>query len=205
MIQFAENKKMAEYCGEGFSYPETVDVRKFHEQVPGFETTPLKNLSSFARQAGMRAVMVKDESSRFGLKAFKGLGGIYVVFRVICKELNLDPEFTTIDMLQQEPYASAVRQMTFATTTDGNHGKGISWAAKVFGCKAYVYMPVGTVEVRAQAIRDAGNAEVTITDMHYDACVAWTADKAKNGPGHIVGWIRGNSEVDHARIYDDVL
>ena len=186
MIQFAENKKMAEYCGEGFSYPETVDVRKFHEQVPGFETTPLKNLSSFARQAGMRAVMVKDESSRFGLKAFKGLGGIYVVFRVICKELNLDPEFTTIDILQQEPYASAVRQMTFATTTDGNHGKGISWAAKVFGCKAYVYMPVGTVEVRAQAIRDAGNAEVTITDMHYDACVAWTADKAKKNGWYLV-------------------
>ena len=40
---------------------------------------------------------------------------------------------------------------------------------------AHVYMPQGSVEVRARAIREAGNAEVTITDMCYDDCVAWTA------------------------------
>ncbi|MBQ9031525.1 MAG: diaminopropionate ammonia-lyase [Parasporobacterium sp.] len=191
MIYFAENRKTSEnskaaFRGTGFSYRETAAVRKLHQQIPGFQPTPLVSLSSFARCAGVRAVLVKDESSRFGLKAFKGLGGIYAMFRVICRELQLDPEQTTFRMLQQEPHVSKIRQMVFATTTDGNHGKGISWAARVFGCKAFVYMPVGTVEVRAQAIRDAGNAELEITKMHYDECVTWTAAKAKENGWHLV-------------------
>ena len=32
--------------------------------------------------------------------------------------------------------------------------------------------------MRAQAIRDAGNADVTITDMRYDDCVTWTREPA---------------------------
>ena len=186
MVQFADNKNIGNYEGSPFSFNETSSVRKLHQQVPGYSYTPLVSLEYFARRIGVRAVLVKDESQRFGLKAFKGLGGIYAVFKVICRELNLDPESTTIEMLQKEPYASSISQMVFATTTDGNHGKGVSWAAKVFGSKAYVYMPVGTVEVRAKAIRDAGNAEVTITDMHYDECVAWTARQAAKNGWHLV-------------------
>lgn len=73
--------------------------------------------------------------------------------------------------------------MMFITTTDGNHGKGISWAAGLLGCRAYVFMPKGSVEARAQAIRDAGTAEVTITDLKYDDCVRFTARKAEEN-----GW-----------------
>jgi len=186
MIQFAENKQMQPYLGSGYSYAETAGVRNLHRQIPEFEQTPLGNLEALAAHFGIRALLIKDESHRFGLKAFKGLGGIYAVFRILCRELGLDPESTTPEMLQKEPLRSIVRNMSFATTTDGNHGKGVSWAAKVFGCKAHVFMPVGSAEVRAQAIRDAGNAEVAITRMHYDDCVAWTAKKADEMGWHLV-------------------
>ena len=32
------------------------------------------------------------------------------------------------------------------TATDGNHGYGVAFMAKLFGCKARVLMPVGTVQ-----------------------------------------------------------
>ena len=188
MIQFAENRcKIQQGVSfEGFTYPETALVRKVQQMVPSYAPTSLVSLKSFAERLGVRAVLLKDESSRFGLNAFKGLGGIYAMFRVICRELGLDPEITTIEMLQEPPYIERIRQMVFATTTDGNHGKGVSFAAGVFGCKAFVFMPAGTVKVRARAIRDAGNAEVSITGMHYDECVAWTAQQARQNGWHLI-------------------
>ena len=161
-----------------FSYARTEDVRRLHRMAPGYAPTALRALPELAQRLGVRAVYVKDESTRFGLKAFKGLGGIYAMFRMLCEALALDPKETTLDDLRRPPCSDAIRGMHFATTTDGNHGKGVSWAAGVFGCQAHVFMPKGSVEVRAQAIRDAGNAEVTITDMGYDDCVAWTGETA---------------------------
>ena len=188
MIQFAENRCRTEESSpfKGYSYEETTLVRKVQQMIPSYAPTSLVSLTSLAERLGVRAVLLKDESSRFGLKAFKGLGGIYAMFRGICRELQLDPEETTVKMLQDPPYIDRIRKMVFATTTDGNHGKGVSWAAGVFGCKAYVFMPAGTVQVRAQAIRDAGNAEVTITDMRYDECVAWTARQAIQNGWHLI-------------------
>ena len=161
-------------------------VRRLHRMVPSYQPTRMVSLTSLAQRIGVRAILLKDESTRFGLNAFKGLGGIYAMYRIICRECKLDPEEATLEMLLQEPYSDTIRKMVFATTTDGNHGKGVSWAAGILGCKAYVYMPAGTVEVRAQAIRDAGNAEVQITDMRYDDCVAWTAETARQNGWYLI-------------------
>ena len=178
MIAFSRNTRRHAVDAAAFSRGETANVRRVHAMIPGGPTA-LVPLPELAARLGVRAVAVKDESTRFGLKAFKGLGGVYAMFRMLCEALGLDPEQATLDDLRQPPHVGKIREMHFATTTDGNHGKGVSWAAGVFGCKAHVFMPRGTVEVRAQAIRDAGSAEVTVTDMAYDDCVAWTREKAE--------------------------
>lgn len=183
-LQFPAAEVAKEDLYDPYSYEKTAPVRRCHESLEAYAVTPLVSLSGLASKGGVKAVFVKDESHRFGLKAFKGLGGTYAMYRMICKELGLDPAETGFADLLKEPHASKIRDLVFITTTDGNHGKGVSWAAKLFGCKAYVFMPVGTVEVRAQAIRDAGNAEVTITDMPYDACVNYTAVLAEEN-----GWL----------------
>ncbi len=107
---------------------------------------------------------------------------MWAIYTVISRELGLNnPPLEEIFKHRDE-----LAKMTFITTTDGNHGKGVSWAAGLFGCKSYVYMPKGTVEVRAQAIRDAGSATVEITDMLYDDCVKFTAQLARENYWHLI-------------------
>lgn len=184
-IRYVENtfEKQAAVDLSGYSFFKTDNIRRIHQMAPRYASTDLVELKALAANIGVQAILVKDESTRFGLKAFKGLGGIYAMYRIICRELGLNPETDTLDMLQKDPYQARIQKMTFVTTTDGNHGKGVSWAAGVFGCKAYVYMPKGTVSIRARAIREAGNAEVTVTDLLYDDCVAYTRSLAEQN-----GW-----------------
>lgn len=158
---------------------ETESVRHLHMSLKNYQPTPLVELRSLARRCGVKAILVKDESKRFGLKAFKGLGGVYALCRVICQRLGLDYRTITIDRLLNSDVRQAISKMVFVTTTDGNHGKGISWAASLLGCKAYVYMPKGSVPARAQAIREAGNAEVEILDVGYDDAVRYAAKMAE--------------------------
>lgn len=164
----------------------TTAVRHFHESLPDYMPTPLVELKSLAGRGGVASICVKDESKRFGLNAFKGLGGTFALCRVVCEELGLDPGTVTLEELRQPANSEKISQMVFVTTTDGNHGKGVSWAAGLLGCKSYVYMPKGSVEARAQAIRDAGGAEVTITDLGYDDAVRYAAKMAEENGWYLV-------------------
>jgi len=178
-LSYAPNLCRHEVDTAHFSFPSTEAVRRVHRMTPDYQPTALRALPALASDLGIRAVFLKDESTRFGLKAFKGLGSIYAMYRMICRELDILPDTATLEMLRQADCQRRIQKMTFVTTTDGNHGKGVSWASRVFGCSAVVYMPAGTVEVRAEAIRQAGNAKVKIMDMRYDECVAWTARQAE--------------------------
>lgn len=183
MIKLMPNKNRGgEIDTSAYSFAATENVRKLHTALEAYNVTPLIELKSFAAEKNIRALYVKDESQRFGLKAFKALGGVWAIYNVISRELNLNnPPLEEIFARRAE-----LAEMTFITTTDGNHGKGVSWAAGLFGCKSYVFMPRGTVEVRAQAIRDAGSAEVQITDMNYDDCVKFTARLAEENHWHLI-------------------
>ena len=158
------------------------NVFRVHRALPVYEPTPLARLDSLAEKLGVRAVFVKDESKRFGLNAFKGLGGLYSLFRLICRELRLDAQTVTFDDLKKPELLEKVRRMVFITTTDGNHGRGVAWAAHQLGCEAHVYMPVGSSPARADAIRAFG-AECEIMDTGYDDTVRMTAKLAEEN-----GW-----------------
>ena len=147
------------------------DVEKFHKSIEGYKKTPLVKLDNLAKKLGVKNVFVKDESYRYGLNAFKGLGGLYAIFRIVCDKLNLDPSSTTFEDLQSEDIKSKLKDMVFVTATDGNHGKGVAWAANKLGCKSVVFMPKGSVVARAKAIESMGNSTVTITDLNYDNAV----------------------------------
>ncbi len=57
----------------------------FHRSLPGYEPTPLRELPDLAFRLGLGAVLVKDESRRFGIKAFKALGASYAMYRFLKK------------------------------------------------------------------------------------------------------------------------
>lgn len=69
--------------------------------------------------------------------------------------------------------------MVFVTTTDGNHGRGVAWAARKLGCEAHVYLPAGSAPARAQAILDAGAVEARVLPLGYDDAVRYAAQQAQ--------------------------
>ena len=161
-------------------------VRAFHSSISNYEITPLVSLHNLAKKLNIKGIYVKDESYRFNLNAFKSLGGIYAIFKIVCQKLNLDDDKTTFEDLQKPHIKEQLKDMVFITATDGNHGKGVAFAAAKLGCKSIVLMPKGSVEIRAEAIRQVGAYEVTITDLSYDDAVRKAAIMAKENNWYLV-------------------
>lgn len=167
-----------------FTKPEAQKAIQFHNSLPGYHETPLISLQCAAAKYQVRSIYAKDESFRFGLKAFKGLGGSYSMFRILCEKLGLNEAESDYSTFCRDEIRKACGNIEFVTATDGNHGKGVSWAAKLFGCKAHVFMPRGTVEARRRAIEEAGSATAEITELNYDRTVEYAASLAEQN-----GWI----------------
>ncbi len=152
-------------------------ARAFHRQINGYQPTPLVSLRLLAGRLGVKSILVKDESKRFGLNAYKALGGSYALGRLLAKHLNID--IADIDLAT---VASKLdKPLVFATATAGNHGTGVAWAAQKMGQQAVVYMPKGSSLVSAERIRKLG-AECIITEVNYDDTVRLANKKAaENG------------------------
>ena len=63
-------------------------IRKFHKSFPDYVQTPLVNLKCLAARLGISGLYVKDESCRFGLNAFKVLGGSYAIGNYLCQMIG---------------------------------------------------------------------------------------------------------------------
>ncbi|MBU3160645.1 diaminopropionate ammonia-lyase [Clostridium frigoris] len=149
---------------------EVKKVRSFHKSFLEYKVTPLHSLKELSKELGVSNIWVKDESYRFGLNAFKVLGGSYAVGKYLADKLNMDISELSFEKLRSKEIKEKLGDITFVTATDGNHGRGIAWAAKMLGQKAVVFMPKGSSEVRLNNIRKEG-AEASITDLNYDDAV----------------------------------
>lgn len=167
------------------SISEIKKARKFHESFPQYQKTPLRELSNMAAYLGVQKLFVKDESDRFGLNAFKVLGGSFAMAKYIAKQLHKDVSELPYEILISEKIKEEFGQATFFTATDGNHGRGVAWAAKKLGQKAVVFMPKGSTWNRLEHIRKEG-ANVTIEEVNYDACVRIAAEEARKVPNGVI-------------------
>jgi len=152
-------------------------ARFFHSSFPQYSVTPLARLDGMAGFLGLGGLFVKNESYRFGLNAFKVLGGSFAMGRYIAKEMGRDVSEMTYDYLTSESFRREFGQATFFTATDGNHGRGVAWAANKLGQKAVVHMPKGSSRPRFDNIAAEG-AQVTIEEVNYDDCVRMAAAEA---------------------------
>ncbi len=152
-------------------------ARAFHESFPQYGVTPLTALPQMAQRLGLGGLWVKDESYRFGLNAFKVLGGSFAMAQYIAKELGRDVSELSYDYLTSEKLKEEFGQATFFTATDGNHGRGVAWAANKLGQKSVVHMPKGSAQSRFDNIAKEG-AQVTIEAVNYDDCVRMAAAEA---------------------------
>ena len=152
-------------------------ARAFHQSFPQYTVTPLARLDGQAARLGLSNLCVKDESYRFGLNAFKVLGGSFAMANYIADETGKDVVDCTFDYLTSDQLAEDFGQATFFTATDGNHGRGVAWAANKLGQKAVVHMPKGSTKPRFDNIAAEG-ATVTIEEVNYDECVRMAAAEA---------------------------
>ncbi|WP_417119207.1 diaminopropionate ammonia-lyase [Olsenella phocaeensis] len=152
-------------------------ARAFHGSFPQYSVTPLANLAGMAERLGLGDLFVKDESYRFGLNAFKVLGGSFAMARYIADETGRDVSEMTFDYLTSDQLQKDFGQATFFTATDGNHGRGVAWAANKLGQRSVVHMPKGSTKTRFDNIAKEG-AKVTIEELNYDDCVRLAAKEA---------------------------
>lgn len=162
---------------ENMSVTEMRKANDFHKSFPQYRVTPLTPLPNLASHLGLKRLYVKDESFRFGLNAFKVLGGSYAIGRYIARQLGRDISEVSYDVLTSDALRAEFGQATFFTATDGNHGRGVAWAANKLDQKCVVRMPKGTTRTRLQNIAKE-NAEVTIENLNYDDCVRMAAKES---------------------------
>ena len=167
-----------------FLTPEIMQkVGNFHRSFDEYNVTPLHDLSNLAAYYKLKGIFLKDESYRFGLNAFKVLGGAYAMGQFLAERLGVDIDEVSFDYLRSEEVRNKIGKITFVTATDGNHGKGVAWAANQLGQKAVVYMPKGSSQTRLENILKEG-AEASIIDGNYEAAVQLADEMAQQH-----GWI----------------
>ncbi|GHV54798.1 PLP-dependent lyase/thiolase [Deltaproteobacteria bacterium] len=177
-------------CGEGvsladFNAGEAAGVIRFHKSFREYAPTPLVSLPSLAAELGLGRILLKDESRRFGLNAFKVLGGSYAIGRILAERLHIPPENLSREELASPAIKNRLGEITFVTATDGNHGRGVAWTARQFGQKAVIFMPRGSAASRVDNIRATG-AQCIVTQGNYDDTVRLANRYAEEQGGVLV-------------------
>ncbi|MFK4083175.1 pyridoxal-phosphate dependent enzyme [Kribbella sp. NPDC020789] len=137
--------------------PAPADVLAFHRSLPAYRPTPLTAVPELAAELGVGQVLVKDESERLGLPAFKALGAWWAIHRTLVEGVS-----------------------ELVTATDGNHGRAVARRAATLGLPAHVFVPDMVGDAAIEAIRTEG-ATVTVVPDSYDAAVAEAAAYATGG------------------------
>lgn len=129
------------------SSPPSDETGAFHRSLPGYAPTPLVALPALAEELDVGEVLVKDESSRFGLPAFKVLGASWA-----CRQV-----------LDRHPGAMLV------TASDGNHGRAVAHVAGQLGVTATIFLPDLVGDRTAALIRDEGARVERVDGDHSEA------------------------------------
>ena len=147
----------------------------FHKTLPGYLPTPLLNLRHFAKKIGIGDCYIKDESQRLGLNAFKVLGASYAMAEEIKKYVPEGQSNLSFESIKS--HKTSIKDLTFVTATDGNHGRAVAWCAEQYGCRAVVFMPKGSSEIRLKSILEH-KAKAEITELNYDETVKYAESEA---------------------------
>lgn len=182
-VHFHHDKK-AHPSSENFGLKQAESARRFHQSFPEYTKTPLVELSELSKKLNVNKIFVKDESYRFGLNAFKVLGGSYAIGRYIQDTAELNEGQFNYETLTSPELKEKLGQMTFITATDGNHGRGVAWTANRLKQHSVVYMPKGSAQERLDNIKALGS-DASITEFNYDDAVR-LANKHANENGWIM-------------------
>lgn len=166
------NTKVVEVL-HGREVPDRAPLR-FHRRLPGYVETPLADAPGIADALGVGQVLVKDESSRLGLPAFKVLGASWAAYRALEERMpeGAFGDWETIEELKER--IEPLRPLNLVAATDGNHGRALARVAGLLGLGAKIFVPTGMAAARREAIAAEG-AEVVVVEGTYDEAVERSA------------------------------
>ena len=121
-------------------------------QCPAHQPTPLRRLTLDGR-----VVLVKDESARMGLGAFKALGGVYAVLRLIEAELEAKGAPEAAGDPASPAFRAQAATMSFVCASAGNHGMSVAAGARLFGAHARIHLAHTVPEVFSERLRAKGD------------------------------------------------
>ena len=131
---------------------------------------------------GGRSLLVKDETARMGLGAFKAVGGVYAVAKLIEKQLGRE---LLPDEFLSEPVQAVASKMTFVCASAGNHGMSVAAGARLFGAQARIHL-AQTVPQGFASRLEAKGAQVVRSGQDYEQSVAAAIeDAAASGAVHL--------------------
>ena len=168
------------------------EPQAFHARLPGYGLTRMVDCPAGAEAAAIARLVVKDESRRFGLPAFKYLGASWALARLLGATAG-----------GRDELAAAARTQgleRLAAATDGNHGRAVARLAAQLGIRATIYVPEHMIEARRAAIVGEG-ADVVVVQGGYDVAVRVAAadgadpacrvlaDADHDGSSPVPGWV----------------
>ena len=180
--------------------------------MPAYSPTMLLDAPGLAADLGVGRLLIKAETRRMGLPSFKILGASWATYCALCAHIGHEPEpWGNINELAAN--LAHLRPFALATATDGNHGRAVSFMARLLGFEARIFVPEGMARARIEAM-EAEGASVAVIPGDYDDAVARAAEEAGDGcivvsdtswPGYetipaqvIEGYTTIFSEVDEA-------
>ena len=182
LVQYQRNKE-EKYNLDFLNLESAKKVQSFHASFPIYSITPLVEMRNTAKELGLGNIFVKDESYRFGLNAFKVLGGSYAIGNYLAMKLGKDISELPYEKMISDEVKNELGEITFVTATDGNHGRGVAWTANKLNQKSVVYMPKGSSIERLENIKAEG-ADASITELNYDEAV-----RLANSQAQEKGWV----------------
>ncbi len=151
-------------------------IAAFHRRMPAYSPTLLLDAPGLARKLGVGRILIKAETRRMGLPSFKILGASWATYQAICAHIGHEPEpWGNINELAAN--LAHLKPFKLATATDGNHGRAVSFMARLLGFSAEIFVPEGMAEARIKAM-EAEGAVVHIVDGDYDDAVARAGQEA---------------------------
>ena len=157
------------------------EVADFHSRLPDYNITPLHSLPELARDLGIGHVVLKDESNRFGLPAFKVLGASWATFRAVAAQCNAPYTATSVEDLG---VLARKLGIGIVTCTAGNWGRAVARMAKYMQIPVTVYVPNTMDEITQSKITSEG-AQVVVVDGNYDHAIL-AAQKMAEAPNNIL-------------------
>lgn len=150
---------------------------------PPYQATPIKEAIS---KNGVH-ILIKDETMRFNLGAFKALGGIYAIAAFLLQQWQdetgkpLEPK-----RLFDEDTKKWRNRFTFICASAGNHGIAVAKGAQLFDTGCRVYLSKTVPESFEEKLTDLNATVIRSGETYEDSMAAARQDSDSAGKEDIL-------------------